>query len=170
MSTVKDYIGELQASRTAACELMESSSAIADGWTTPMSGGEGEAGWTPFEVAQHMVYGDWWLVDGVAQTCLDLSQGTARPELQEAIEASAVFWSRLRRDQKGGLELSDPKEAAEALRTVGESVDAVMAQIRDDDLPKTTVRARGPTSIAERLQGAINHTNEHLTQLRELKG
>ena len=170
MKTVLELRDELKASREAAFEALENSAMLEASWHDAPAEGEGELGWSPYDVAQHMVYGEWFMIDGLARMCIELINADASRSMQLAADEAAVFWARLEREQKGALELPGPRETAAALRSIGEKLDPVLEFLTDADLAKTAIGPRGPRSIGERLQSAPNHTWEHVKQLQDIQG
>ncbi len=170
MKTVLELRDELKASREAACQALENAPALEASWHDTPAEGEGEAGWSPYDVAQHMVYGEWFMIDGLARMCIELIEGEAGRSMQQASDEAAVFWARFEREQKGALELPGPRETAAALRSIGGKLDPILVFLSDNDLAKTATGPRGPRSIGERLQSAPNHTWEHVKQLQDIQG
>ncbi len=170
MKTVLELRDELKTSREAACQALESSPALEASWHDTPSEGEGELGWSPYDVAQHMVYGEWFMIDGLSRMCVELIDAEAGRSMQQASDEAAVFWARVGREQKGALELPGPRETAAALRSIGAKLDPILEFLTDADLSKTAMGPRGPRSIGERLQSAPNHTWEHVNQLKEIQG
>ena len=166
MKNVEEFRTELKASRDAACLILESSTALEQAWLVTPAAGEGEAGWSPHDVAQHMVYGDWFMVNGNVDMLIELSDDGSIVAIERAATEAAAAWARLKREQKGGLELPGPRETAAALQIIGAELDKVLDNFTDADLAKTGMRPKGPTSIGERLQSAIDHNWEHVHQLQ----
>lgn len=165
MPTIADYRRDMRSTRLETAEALRSIPGLAAAWLARPRAGEGEESWSPREIAMHLVYGEWYMLDGTVQILSRASAPDADRLVQSSGEA-ALLWSRLKRDQQGGLDLPGPEEAATALLAVGEKLDPLLELFTDGHLALTVERQTGTVSMERRLGACLEHAVEHLNQLR----
>ena len=167
MATADDYRRDMRTIRLETAEALRSIPSLAQSWTTRPGSGEGEESWSPREVALHMVYGEWYMLDGTVQM-LAGQESLPAADLDRLTAVAALVWARLRRNQQGELDLPNPEAAATALLAIGEKLDPMLALFTDDHLALTVNHPTNPTTLDRRLQYLLDHAVDHLHQLREL--
>lgn len=178
MATIAGLLAQYRGARADALAILESSPVLAEKWTVrPAAGGEGEEGWSPSEIGSHMVYGEWWMMDGAINAALEAGAGPIESQLRLAANEVAAFHARMRRLQQGNLRLPGPQETAQALAITGEQSDKLLQLLSDEHLALVTETPNGaaglrnvPRSVEERIQAAIKHTADHVIQLKDFLG
>lgn len=124
-------------------ELQAALHEVHEKWETKPASGEGEAAWSPKEVAQHVIGAEWFFTNNIAQACG--APAMERPQ----------------------LDVSTPAAAAASLSRLGASDDAVLRHVSDGDLAKTFDLPRlGTRSVEEMMANIISHTRDHIAQLK----
>ena len=139
MASAQELVQQVSATRS---DLESALGACSDKWDVKPHGGEGEDAWCQREVAQHVIGGDWFFTNMIAQACG--APALDRPQ----------------------IDVSDPQAAVESLRRIGAADDKILSKVTDGDLAKEFEGRLGRQSVEQMLQAMVSHTRDHINQMR----
>jgi hypothetical protein len=112
-------------------------------WETSPSSGDGEASWSPKQIAEHMIGSEWFFTNAISQAC-------GAPALD-----------------RPSIDASTPASTAASTTRIGNTCDNVLRHVSEGDLAKSfDLRNFGPKTVEEMLVIMDSHAKDHINQLK----